>query len=136
MEEKPTTAFILSLIGGILIFLGTLYFVISNVVLWSIFASLGFLGFPPINIALVVALSLWGVICGTLTVVGAILIDSGEIHKVKNGSILVLVFSILSWIGADAGLLVGFVLGLVGAILGLTWKPPIAEKPPAPPMPP
>jgi hypothetical protein len=136
MEEKPTTAFILSLIGGILIFLGTLYSIISDIVLGSIFASLGFLGFPPINIALVVALGLWGVVCGTLTVVGAVWIDSAEKHKVKKGSILVLVFSILSWIGANAGLVVGFVLGLVGAILGLTWKPPIKEKPPAPPMPP
>jgi hypothetical protein len=90
----------------------------------------------PINIVLVVAFAFWGIICGTLTIFGAIWIDSGEKHKVKKGSILVLVFSILSWIGADAGLLVGFILGLVGAILGLTWKTPVIEKPPAPPTPP
>ena len=136
MEDKPTAAFILALIGGILIFLGTLFSAISTIALESFLASLGIPGVPSVNFALVVALGLWGAVCGTLTVVGAVWIESGEKHKVKRGSILVLAFSILSWIGAEGGLVIGFILCLIGATLGLTWKSQIKEEPPVLPIPP
>jgi len=136
MEDKPTAAFILALIGGVLIFLGTLSSFILNIVLINIFSRLGLPGTSPINIAPFVALGLWGAVCGTLTVAGALWINTGEKPKVKRGSILVLVFSILSWIGAEGGLVIGFILCLIGAILGLTWKPQIKEEPPALPIPP
>lgn len=56
------------------------------------------------------------------------LINSNKTGNIRKGSILVLVFSILSWVGAAGGFIIGFLLGLIGAILGLTWK----QKIPAP----
>jgi len=47
-------------------------------------------------------------------------------------SIIVIVFSILSWFGAAGGFIIGFILGLIGGILGLVWKPK-APYPSAPP---
>ena len=45
---------------------------------------------------------------------------------------LVLVFSGLSWVGALGGLLIGFLLGLIGGVLAISWKPSIVMQ--APPV--
>jgi len=130
MAEKPTAAFALSLIGGIFILIGGL-----------VIAAIGgvFL-FLPVAGAAIVAIGVFGLICGILTILGAVWINSGERGKVRNGAILVLIFSILSWIGGAGGFFIGFLLGLIGAILGLTWNPPTTESavkpPPPPPVPP
>ncbi|MEM4427768.1 MAG: DUF6114 domain-containing protein [Zestosphaera sp.] len=49
--------------------------------------------------------------------------------RVKTGSILVLIFSILSLFTVGGGFFIGFILGLIGGILGLTWKPPVRQEP-------
>jgi len=126
MVEKPTAAFALSLVGGIFILLGGIVYAAVG----SIIAFLPFAG------AALVALGIFGLICGLLTILGAVWINSGETDKVRNGSILVLIFSILSWFGAAGGFFLGFILGLIGAILGLTWKPTITQQAPPPPTPP
>jgi hypothetical protein len=123
MAEKPTAAFVLSLIGGIFILLG-------GVVITAVSSILLFF---PVAGAVVAAIGIFGLICGILTILGAIWINTGEKDKVRMGSILVLIFSILSWIGAGGGFFIGFILGLIGAILGLTWNPPATEQPPPPP---
>jgi len=117
--EKPTAAFVLSLIGGILILLGGIFRA-------SVSIFFGWLR------GLIVILGFLGLIFGTIVIIGAIMIHSGEKDKVRTGSILVLIFSILSlFVGGRGGFIIGFILGLVGSILGLTWKP--AEAPPPPP---
>lgn len=126
MAEKPTAAFVLSLIGGIFILIGGLFI-----------AAIGsILLFVPVAGAAVTAIGVFGIVCGVLTILGAVWINSGEKDKVRNGAILVLIFSILSWIGAAGGFFIGFLLGLIGAILGLTWKATTVEKPAPPPPPP
>jgi hypothetical protein len=131
MEDKPTAAFALSLVGAIFIIIG-------GVVTMAVTSFLGGVmtlipGFEGLGTMLIV-LGLIGLVWGIITLVGAIMINSGEPSKVKTGSILVLIFSILSWFGAYGGLFIGFLLGLIGAILGLTWKP--ERKTTAPPPPP
>lgn len=74
---------------------------------------------------------LWGVaglLFAVLVIVGAVLIGSGRSFEVKAGSVLVIVFSTLSVFTNTGGFLVGFVLGLIGGILGLTWSPPKREQ--------
>jgi len=128
MAEKPTTAYILSLIGGIFILIGGL--VIAAV--GSIFV------FLPVAGAAIIGIGVFGIICAILVILGAFWINSGEKDKVKNGAILVLLFSILSLIVTGGGFFIGFLLGLIGAILGLTWNPSTTASapPPAPPAPP
>jgi len=131
MEDKPTAAFALSLVGAIFIIIG-------GVVTMAVTSFLGGVmtlipGFEGLGTMFIV-LGLIGLVWGIITLVGAIMINSGEPSKVKTGSILVLIFSILSWFGAYGGLFIGFLLGLIGAILGLTWKP--ERKTTAPPPPP
>ncbi|MEM0320720.1 MAG: hypothetical protein QW462_06460 [Candidatus Nezhaarchaeales archaeon] len=59
---------------------------------------------------------------GILIIVGAVMINSETPNKVQVGSILVIVFSVISLlVGRD--FIVGFVLALIGGILSLVWKP-------------
>ena len=113
--EKPTAAFVLSLIGGIFIllagvFLGFVGFAIT-LPLGGFGAALGFLGL------------LWGI----LVIVGAIMINSKPDQHVAWG-VIVLVFSILSWVGALGGFFIGFLLGLIGGILAIAWKPTVVQN--------
>ena len=120
MGEKPTAAFVLSLIGAIFIILGGL--AVISMGAWLSFVWVG---------DIVTVVGILGLIFGIIAMVGAIMINSGERGRVRRGSILVLVFSILSLISLG-GFILGFILCLVGSILGLTWKPP-AEAPSPPP---
>ena len=69
---------------------------------------------------------LLGVVWGTVIVVGAVMLYIKPQRHIVWGAI-VIVFSVLSWIGTLGGLFVGFILGLVGGILGIVWKPQVAR---------
>ncbi len=130
MSERPTAAFVLSLISGILVLLtGILILVAAGLI-----SSLGeghMPGVPyPLELigSLITVIGVVGLIFGILILVGATMIYSGEPSKVRIGSILVLIFSILSLLTVGGGFFIGFILGLIGGILGLTWKPPAKQE--------
>ncbi|MCS7130543.1 MAG: hypothetical protein NZ872_03890 [Archaeoglobaceae archaeon] len=105
--EKPTAAYILSLIGGILgLLLAIGIFVAANLFgpLGALFG--GMLALVPLIFSLII---IWG----------AMMIKSGEPKKVKNGGIIVVVFSILSGLN---------IIALIGGILALVWKPPAKSE--------
>jgi len=130
LSEKPTAAFALSLVGAIFIILGGLF---SAVIGTMVGGAVGMMGFEWFG-GLIIVLGILGLVFGILTLVGAIMINTGEKDKVRTGSIIVLVFSILSlFVGGTGGFIIGFILCLIGSILGLTWKPSAAEAPPPPP---
>lgn len=127
MSEKPTAAFVLSLIGAILI-------LINGLVVAALFTTGGALVgiiLPGVG-AMMIALGVLAIVFGIIVIVGAVMINSGDKSKVRTGSIIVLIFAIISLIGGG-GFIIGFILCLVGSILGLVWKPPAAEAPPPPP---
>ncbi len=72
------------------------------------------------------ALAAFGLACGTIVTISAILLRLKPSHR-QTWGILVLVFSILSFFGFG-GFIVGAVLGIVGAIMTLRWRP--AQAPP------
>ena len=131
--ERPTAAMVLSIIGGVLVFL--------NASLLAVFATVIVIVEPApfpvdgqtIDIgAPLVALAAFGVILGMLIVVFGILMF------VKPGSakalgVVVLILSVAS-ILLGGGFFIGLVLGLIGGILGIVFKPtPTAPFPAAPP---
>jgi hypothetical protein len=123
-QEKPTIAFVLSLIGGIFILLGGLVYLARGFIITVFTGWIPFVGIVGAAVgAFVAIIGILGILWGILVIYGATLIGSGETEKVRTGSILVLIFSIISWIGAAGGFFIGFILGLIGAILGLIWKP-------------
>jgi hypothetical protein len=129
MGEKPTAAFI-SLIAGILILLSGIFVAVIG----SKMAEVALPGLPrgPVTIeqirGMITVMGFLGAIFGIIVIIGAFLIRTGEKGKVKAGSVIVLIFSILS-IFAGMGFVIGLILGIIGGILGLVWK--LAEKAPS-----
>ncbi len=80
-----------------------------------------------------IIVGIMGLVWGVLVLVGAIMMNSSNPSRVKTGAVLVLVFSIISWFGAAGGFVIGFILGLIGAILGLVWHPSTHNRVPPPP---
>jgi len=72
------------------------------------------------------AIAVFGLICGVIVSMSALLIRLRPAQR-QTWGILVLVFSILSFFGAG-GFIVGAVLGIVGAVMTLQWKPPAAQS--------
>ncbi|ADI31817.1 DUF4064 domain-containing protein [Staphylothermus hellenicus] len=118
MSEKPKAAFILGLIAGILGLLFGIVVLVASSILATIFIGFG----GP----LILIIGVWWFIAAILIIIGSLWINSGIPSKVRRGGILVLVFSILSlpnWLTC--------ILGLIGGILALVWKPSMQPTQPS-----
>jgi hypothetical protein len=115
MPKKPTTAFVLSLIGGICVLAVGFASIVFGV--RAYFAYLGGLGdaIPLFGVGILAASF------GILMMFGGIRLNSRPQEHRKWG-VVVLVFSILSWF-VGAGEFIGFILGILGGVLGIEWKP-------------
>ncbi len=129
MAEKPTAAFVLSLIGGIFLILGALvWFVVGA--LFAFFPTLG-LGFATLGAI--------GLVLAIIVILGGVMMYVKPEQHVAWGAI-VLILSFVSIPFTFAGIIIGFILTLVGGILGLVFKPtpmmPAAAYAPPPMAPP
>lgn len=137
MAEKPTAAFVLSLIGGIFVLLGGALLAALGAALSGVMAFAGFGDFG-LGVTLMGAL---GAVFGVIMIVGGVMMYMKPEQHVIWGAI-VLILAIVSVPFSFIGLILGFILGLIGGILGLVFKPtpPMVMAPPAawqqPPMPP
>lgn len=118
VESYPRTAYLLSLIGGILILVFSLIYAAILLAVASVFAGLG-LGF---GVGLAMSLAAMAVILGVLVLVFAILLKSHP-GQSKMYGVLILVFSVISFFGGG-GFYIGAILGFIGGILALIWHPP------------
>jgi len=127
--EYPNVPSILALIGGALIVLMDIFLLTVSIVVlphlnYTNFQTpRGYTGSPG-NLAagFVGALSIFGLVCGIIVLFSAIMLRFKP-SQLQTWGILMLVFSILSFFGFG-GFIVGAVLGIVGAIMILRWKPP------------
>ena len=125
MAEKPTVAFVLSLIGGILVLLVAL-------TVTAYYVNTGYDPNATMLTAFLSGFGFLGLIWGSLMLVGAIMLYvMPEQHQLWGA--MVLVFSIASWFGSFGGFVIGFVLGLVGGIPGIVWNPKSAKAVDVPP---
>jgi len=133
--ERPTAAFVLSLIAGVFIVLGggmrsmmgssfgpfgmmsgygMMGYGYSGYGYGSGYASTRGLGFELFGIL--------GLIFGVIVIVSAIMLNSRP-HEHSTWGVLIVIFSVMSIFGgAMGGLGVGLLLGLAGGILAITWK--------------
>ncbi|HEV2118793.1 MAG TPA: DUF6114 domain-containing protein [Candidatus Bathyarchaeia archaeon] len=113
--DRPTAAFILSLVGGLII-------LVTGVLVGVIFLVVGtYLGGPPF---LSVFWGLLGILIGIPVIIGAVMMYVNPKNHVAWG-VAVIVFSLASYITASlGGFLIGLLLGLIGGILGAIWNPP------------
>jgi hypothetical protein len=118
-SKKPTAAFLYSIIGGAIILLWGALIVDAGVR-----AASGTFGLAVgASVAIGAAETVLGILVVTF---GALLYIEPQRHTTFG--ILVLVFSIASLVGLG-GLLLGFLLGVIGGFRALTYDP----APPAPP---
>ena len=68
----------------------------------------------------------YGMLCGIGMMIGGTMMDRRPKEHTIWGAIVV-VFSFLS-LGATGGLLIGFFLGLLGGLLGITWRPHVVSE--------
>jgi len=130
VEEKPTAAFVLSLLAGILIVVGA---GTSMIWFWSggptwggvrgmmgmmggMMTVMGFGGF-----GFFLGMGALGLVSGIIVLLGAVMLHS-QPHQAYTWGIIILVFSVLSLFGMG-GFIVGSILGVVGGALALIWKP-------------
>ena len=102
-NEKPTGAFLFSLIGGAFVLLGGLVVTVA----------MG--GWDPMGPV--------GVLWGVLMIASAVKLNSNP-DKHRAYGALIVVLSLVSWYGSIGGLVLGFIFGLPGGILAITWTPP------------
>jgi len=135
--EYPNIPSILALVGGALIILVDIFLLTISVVIlphlnYTNFAPpRGYTGNPgALAAGFVGAIAVFGLICGIIVTMSAVLLRLKPNQR-QTWGILVLVFSILGFFGFG-GFIVGSVLGIVGGIMTLRWKP----QPTAPTTPP
>ena len=125
----PRTASILALVGGIIITLsGVLFVAVSAFVLPNINYSniktppnLPASAIPGLVSGFVGLMGAFGLVTGAIVLVSSVMLLTNSGQR-RTWSVLILVFSVLSFIGMG-GFLVGAVLGIVGGALVLRWRP-------------
>ncbi len=134
-ENRPTAAYTLTVVGVALQALAGILLILSFVAGFSLMTfHVGPMMMGPwfevVPIFwIIIWLAVFAVVLG-LGVYGAALMNSGDIYKVRNGSTIVLVSSIIAF-PTLWGFMIGSLLMFIGSLLGLTWRPPTETQPKA-----
>jgi Family of unknown function (DUF6114) len=129
-NEYPRTASVIALVGGTIITLsGVLFLAVSALILPHINVSnisvpqgLSASSIPGIISGVVGVMGAFGLVSGAVVLVSSVKLLTGSDNR-RTWSVLILVFSMLSFIGMG-GFFIGAILGVVGGALVLRWKPP------------
>ncbi|HET7404707.1 MAG TPA: DUF6114 domain-containing protein [Candidatus Bathyarchaeia archaeon] len=129
IAEYPNIPSILALVGASLIVLvDVLLLAVSVVILphlnyTNVMPPRGYTGsIPSLVSGFVGALAAFGLACGAIVLFASIAVRLIPRHR-QTWGVLILVFSILSFFGFG-GFIIGSLLGIIGAIMILQWKPP------------
>src|SRR3990170_4583392 len=127
-SEKPNVAFILSLVGGLLIFVGSavsiVWFSVGSAPFggfWGMMSGWhGMTGSYGFAYDYLLVLSVLGLACGVLVVVDGFMLSLRPWDHVTWG-VLIVIFSAISFVSMG-GWFVGAILGIVGGALALAWR--------------
>ena len=129
--EYPKTASLIALAGGIIITLsGILFVAVSALVLPNISYShmnvpqgLAPSAIPGLVSGFVGLMGAFGLVTGAIVLTSSVMLLTNT-GSVRTWGVLILVFSILSFVGMG-GFVVGAVLGIVGGALLMKWRPQV-----------
>lgn len=109
-ETYPNAAYLLTLIGGIFVLLGGIIAtVFGAIVTFFLFGLGGVIG-------------ILGLIWGIILIYCANNLKSNPSQHVTWGIVIILL-SLMSWVGSFGGLFIGFILSFIGGILAVVWNP-------------
>jgi len=125
----PKVASLLALAGGMVIilggaiFLGVSAYVIPHLNLSNVTVPAGMdrAGLSGLISGVLAVMGGFGLVCGAIVLVSATMLLA-KVGQWRTWGILILVFSVLSFIGLG-GFVIGAILGIMGGILTLRWKP-------------
>jgi hypothetical protein len=129
-SSYPKTGAILALIGGVVIILGGAIFIGASVYILphlnygnlTVPQGMNRADLPGLISGVVGVMGAFGLICGAIVLISATMLLA-RVGNRRTWGILVLVFSVLSFIGLG-GFILGAILGIAGGVLTLRWKPP------------
>ena len=124
-KNMNVTAFILSLISGILMLINggmslmmLTYYGGDFGFMWGIMGGymdmMGSLGFP---FGSFLGLMLVGIVCGVIVTIGALMLSSRPAER-RSWGVVILIFSVISFLGMG-GFFIGAILGVIGGALAL-----------------
>ncbi len=134
-EEKPTAAFLLSLVAGIFIILSAALVSLMGYGFMGMMSRFGNSGrgygmmgrgFGMMGYGFGI-LAIVGIIFGAVVIFSAYKLNSKPQEHTTWGTLIV-VFSVISIFGSAGGFGVGLILGIIGGVLAITWKPTEAKK--------
>ncbi|MBO3800597.1 MAG: hypothetical protein FGF52_06080 [Candidatus Brockarchaeota archaeon] len=147
MVEKPIFPLLLSMIGATLVIISGLVIVafitlisVSALIMEEVIGEIPIIGSISAYLVglvfeeIIISLAVFGIcpiVIGILMFIGAVIMNSTNKSRVKRGSIIVIIFSIIA-VFLGGGFYIGSILGIIGGILGLVWKPSKAVLPPPP----
>jgi hypothetical protein len=116
INEKPTTAFIVSLLGGIFVLLGGLIWAAVGTVVAIFTFGIGFLLYVFL-------------LFGIIIIAGSVAFNNSP-RTAHTWGIVILILGIFSLVGVITAL--GGILSIVGGALALSWHPSQQGPPPPP----
>jgi hypothetical protein len=116
--NKPTAAYVLSLIGGIFGIIASIIFFIIGAAIYSEYINSYYYYSYSSAFALWFGLGIWCIITSIIVLVSAAKLNSSPLEHTKWG-VLILVFSIIG---------LGTLFGFIGGILALAYKPQFAGQ--------
>jgi len=134
-DEKPTAAFLLSLVAGIFILLGAALVSLMGYEFMGMMNRFGNggrgygmmgQGFGMMGYGFGI-LAIVGLVFGAIVIISAYMLNSKPQEHTTWGTLIV-IFSVISIFGSAGGFGVGLILGIIGGVLAITWKPPEAKK--------
>jgi len=120
MGDKPTAAFVLSLIGGIFILLGGIVVAFIGSSFTAVIGNIG------------TTIGIVGIIMGLIVILGGVMLYQKPQSHTMWG-VIILILSIIA-LPAFWGFGIGSLLAFIGAILALVYKPAMAAGAMPPPM--
>ena len=125
--QKPSLSFTLSLIGGLIILVGSLISFVwiaignTNFGFWGMMGGWhGMMGNFGYSYTYMTTFAVVGLVCGVIVIVGALMLNAHPAEHVTWGT-LILIFSAVSFISMG-GWFVGALLGIIGGAFALSWK--------------
>ena len=127
--ERPGIPFVLSLIGGMLISLGSaisiVWFTVGSAPFgyyWGMMGGFhGMMGSFGLPYGYMAGFAIVGLICGVIVMIGAFMLSTRPAGRMSWGT-LVIIFSAVSLISMG-GWFIGALLGIAGGALAISWKP-------------
>jgi len=112
------------MVGGILL-LSVSAFILPNISYASMSVPPGVTNMAGLVSGAVGVVGVFGIVSGVIVLTSSVLLRTTPNQR-KTWGVLILVFSILSFVGLG-GFVVGAILGVVGGIMTLTWSPPVQQ---------